>query len=145
MGDLIPVPRTYRTIGSAARRATSGRKGGPRVDSHGVSWCESWLLFIAPQNGGRGFCASYCIFSSSSSHSVLPEASSPFVTLFFADHRKDCVKKLDCVLCLVRYIFLLHLIHSNLQTFWGGEIYKRFYNTFGARRRILFIIIAHRP
>ena len=49
MGNPIPFRRTYRTSYSASQKVTSGRKGGPRVQSHGVSWCESSLLFIAPR------------------------------------------------------------------------------------------------
>ena len=49
MGNLISIRKTCRTLGSATRRATSVREGGPQACSHGVSWCEFRLLFIAPR------------------------------------------------------------------------------------------------
>ena len=49
MGNLIPVRKTYRTLGFAGQKATSNREGGQRTYFSWVSWCKSRLLLIAPR------------------------------------------------------------------------------------------------
>ena len=85
MENLIPVRKTYRTIGFAGRGMTSVQEGGQLTY---FSWCFMVQIRVAINSPSKpseeDFAHRFVFSSSSSSPSFSPGASSPFVSLFFA-------------------------------------------------------------